>query len=181
MIDHRFVLLALAFNVLGAGSYMLRLLRTTVQPHIITWSIWALAPAVAFAAQRHDGVGLPSAITLFTGISPAAVVVVLLIRGNYLLNVTPFDVCCGLLSIVGLVLWLVFRQTGFAVGFAILSDGLASLPTMAAARALPVRTRIRQRAIPSMRPPLRLHFGFWHPGASTQRSARPIRCHPRLP
>jgi hypothetical protein len=129
LIDHRFVLLALAFNVLGAGSYMVRLLRSEIQPHIVTWSIWALAPAVAFLAQLHDGVGLPSAITLFTSVSPATVVVVLLIRGNYLLDVTPFDVGCGLLSILGLALWLSLRETGFAVGFAILSDALASLPT----------------------------------------------------
>ncbi|WP_436533680.1 hypothetical protein [Actinoplanes sp. HUAS TT8] len=129
MIPSGFVFLALAFNCLGAGFYLYRLVRREIQPHIVTWALWALAPGLAFSAQVSDGLGLAALVTLFTGVSPLVVVVVLILRGQAAWGVTGFDVFCGALSVLGIAAWLLTRHAAYAVVLAIAADALASVPT----------------------------------------------------
>lgn len=133
MIDERFVLLALLLNLVGPATYLVRLVRGQVRPHVVTWTLWALAPYVAFLAQLGEGVGASSLITLASGTGPAAVAVAVVVRSrtnrSAIWSVTPFDLLCGGLSLVGLALWIVYRNAGFAIGLAIVADTLAAVPT----------------------------------------------------
>ncbi|GIM96586.1 hypothetical protein [Paractinoplanes toevensis] len=129
MIPAGFVFLALAFNVLGAGSYLYRLARREIQPHIVTWALWALAPLVAFVAQLSEHIGVQSLITLFTGASPLVVVVMLIARRQGAWGVTACDLFCGALSVAGLIIWALTRHAAYAVLFAIAADALAAVPT----------------------------------------------------
>lgn len=52
-------------------------------------------------------------------------------------KLTKFDVLCGALSILGLILWQITKVGDIAIAFSILSDGLASLPTIVKAYAYP--------------------------------------------
>src|SRR6266568_290024 len=45
-------------------------------------------------------------------------------------KLTGFDLMCGALSIVGLVLWYITKSGDIAIIFSILADGLAALPTV---------------------------------------------------
>jgi hypothetical protein len=45
-------------------------------------------------------------------------------------EIKRFDLVCGLLSIIGFILWIAFGEANFAIVFAILADGLAFLPTL---------------------------------------------------
>ena len=129
VVPSAFVFVALAFNIFGAGSYLFRLIRGDIRPHIITWTLWALAPYVAFFAQISDGVGVQALLTLSTGTSPLIVVIILLVRRKGSWQVTTFDICCGLLSVTGILAWVITRHAEYAVGFAIGADALASAPT----------------------------------------------------
>lgn len=129
MIPAEFVALALLLNCVGAGTYLYELLRGRIRPHIVTWSLWALAPCVAFFAQLSEGVGVQSLTTLFAGASPLLVVVILLVRRDASWAVTRFDLVCGALSVAGVVVWVLARRAEYAVVFAVLADAFASVPT----------------------------------------------------
>ncbi|HLL78032.1 MAG TPA: hypothetical protein VKT25_00940, partial [Ktedonobacteraceae bacterium] len=43
---------------------------------------------------------------------------------------TRFDLTCGVLSLIGLVLWFLTKSGDVAIVFSILADGLAALPTI---------------------------------------------------
>ncbi|GII65330.1 hypothetical protein Skr01_54150 [Sphaerisporangium krabiense] len=129
MIDPKFVFLALCFNVLGSAVYLRSALQNKIRPHLVTWFLWAVAPYLAFAAQMQEGVGLVSLVTLIAGINPTIIFLATLRSRDAHWSVSAFDLTCGALSIAGLVLWITYRQAGFAVTLAILSDALASAPT----------------------------------------------------
>jgi hypothetical protein len=44
--------------------------------------------------------------------------------------VTKFDISCGTLALLALVFWIITRNFSISILFAILSDGLASIPTV---------------------------------------------------
>src|SRR5258708_8853505 len=45
-------------------------------------------------------------------------------------KLTRFDLTCGALSLIGLVLWYITKSGNVAIVFSILADGLAALPTV---------------------------------------------------
>ena len=48
-----------------------------------------------------------------------------------------FDIVCGVLSVAGLLLWLVTSEGNIAIVFAILADALAGIPTLIEASTTP--------------------------------------------
>ncbi len=124
-----FIFLALCFNILGTALYLRKALRNEVQPHLVSFIIWALAPLLAFAAQVAKGVGLVSLATLVVGVNPAIILLVSLRHPEAHWSVSKFDVACGIISLGGLLAWWHFRDATYAIALAIVSDALASLPT----------------------------------------------------
>ena len=69
-------------------------------------------------------------MTFSTGFWP-----IMILAGSFLnkkaeWKVTKFDLFCGFLSIVGLVLWQITKVGNVAIFFSILADGLAAVPTI---------------------------------------------------
>jgi hypothetical protein len=129
VIPSNFIYLGLCFNVLGTGLYLRKALRNEVQPNLVTFVFWALAPMLAFAAQFSKGVGLVSLPTLVVGVNPAIILLVSLRSPTAHWSIRRFDVTCGLISLVGLLAWWHFRDATYAIVLAIMSDALASVPT----------------------------------------------------
>ncbi len=130
MLDSHFVLLGAAFSIAGGGSYIISTLRGKTRPNRVTFALWALAPLVAFAAEIGKGVGLQSLMTFMVGFMPLMVLIASLANNKARWKLTTFDYTCGLLSLVGLALWLVTREGNMAILFSIIADGLAALPTI---------------------------------------------------
>jgi hypothetical protein len=129
MIDTRFVYLAMFINLVGIAQYVYGSLRNEVRPHPVTWLLWALAPLVAFAGQASEGVGHAALLTLVAGICPCLVFLICLRRRQARWSVSAFDLACGGLSLVAVVLLAVYRQADRPDGLAIAADGLAAIPT----------------------------------------------------
>ena len=55
----------------------------------------------------------------------------------HLLYFTLFDLVCGVLSIAGLILWLITQVGNVAIFFSIMADGLAAIPTLVKAYKYP--------------------------------------------
>jgi hypothetical protein len=129
LIPSYFVLLALCCNMVGTAIYARKCLRNEVQPHLVTFFLWAVAPFLVFAAQVSAKAGIVSIITLVMGMNPALIFVLSLRRPDAHWSVSRFDVACGLISLAGLWLWWSYRNPIYTIVFAIASDLLASVPT----------------------------------------------------
>ncbi|MFF4490759.1 hypothetical protein ACFY0F_30545 [Streptomyces sp. NPDC001544] len=129
MINTHYVLAALAFNFLGTGFYITKSLHRKVQPHLVTFGIWAFAPLVGFAAQTAMHVGPPALVTLVVGVNPLLILLFALRSPDAHWKLTRFDLACGALALLGLGLWACLRNATYAILLSIASDFMASLPT----------------------------------------------------
>lgn len=130
MLDERFAILAAAIMLVGAAWYCVDIWRGQVRPNLVTWVLWALAPAIALAAQLAVGVGLESLLTLAIAVGPILVVATALTRRQAHWKVGRFDLVCGTVSVVALILWRLTGDGAVAITFALLADLLAATPTV---------------------------------------------------
>lgn len=131
MIHENFIYLGALLNLIGSISYVIDTLRGKTKPNRVTWSLWALAPMVAFGAMIGEGVSITGALmTFMVGFGPLMVLVASFISKRSIWKVTRFDIICGALSLVGVGLWFVTRTGEIAIAFSIIADLLAGLPTL---------------------------------------------------
>lgn len=130
MIDERFVILAVILILFGDFTYLIYTIKGKVKPNKVTWFLWALAPLIAFAAQLSQGVGLLSLTTFAFGAVPLLIFFASFLNKKAFWKITSFDLICGVLAIVGLVLWRITQVGNWAILFAIAADGLAAVPTV---------------------------------------------------
>jgi hypothetical protein len=130
VIDERFVLLGALFVTVGGVSYLLDTLHGRNQPNKVTWLLWGLAPLMAFAAQVSEGVGIAAVATFAVGFMPLTIFAASFVNSQSGWRTTPFDIICGVLSILGLLLWAVTSDANLAIMFAIIADLLAAVPTI---------------------------------------------------
>lgn len=92
--------------------------------------MWALASLIAFAAQISKGVGLSSLMTFMVGFGPLTIFIASFFNKKSVWKIGRFDIVCGSLSLVGLIMWLLIREGNIAILFAIFADFLAGVPTI---------------------------------------------------
>lgn len=130
MLHPNFVIVGTLIGAIGALVYLVDTVKGKVKPNRVSFLLWSIAPFIAFAAQMKQGVGLESLMTFSTGFLPFLTFVASFVNKKAEWKLTRFDVLCGVLSIIGLVLWLVTKVGNIAITFSILADGLAAIPTI---------------------------------------------------
>jgi hypothetical protein len=76
-------------------------------------------------------------MTFSTGFLPLTVFIASFVNKKAEWKLTRFDLICGALSIVGLILWLITKVGNVAIFFSIVADGLAAVPTIVKAYKYP--------------------------------------------
>lgn len=137
MLHQNFVFIGTLIGTAGAMAYLWDTLRGKVKPNRISFLLWAIAPMIVFAAQVKQGVGLESLMTFSTGFLPLLTFMASFANKNAAWKLTRFDLACGLLSVAGLILWLITQVGNVAIFFSIVADGLAALPTLVKAYQYP--------------------------------------------
>ncbi|EDK72752.1 conserved hypothetical protein [candidate division TM7 genomosp. GTL1] len=130
MIDEKFVILGAFLNLIGSLSYVRDTLKGKTQPNRVSWFLWAAAPLIAFSAEINNGVGLPALMTFMVGFGPLMVFLASFVNRKSSWKLTHLDIICGVLSVVGLILWQVTGSGYVAIIFSILADGIAAVPTI---------------------------------------------------
>jgi hypothetical protein len=130
MLPSYFVIIGTVIGAIAACGYLLDVLRGTVRPNKVSFFLWSISPFIAFIAEINQGVGLVSIMTLSQSILPFLIFVGSFVNKKSEWKVTKFDLSCGVLSLVGLVLWWITKVGNIAILFSILADGLAALPTI---------------------------------------------------
>lgn len=130
MIDPRFVYLAAGLSVIGAYGYVRDTLRGTTAPNRVTWSLWGIEGVLAAINEIQQHVGLVALMTLMLGLVPIVVVAASFRNPHGVWSLGPFDVACGVVSLLGLGAWLFVHEATLALVSFVAADQIAALPTL---------------------------------------------------
>ncbi len=130
MLDPHWVFVSAALGLVGCARYAVATVTGQARPNLVTWSLWAAAPLIAFFAQLDAGVGLPAVLTLTAGLGPLVVVASALLSRHHHARLGVFDVLCGAVAVLALAVWLGLDRAPLAVLFAVGADAAAALPTI---------------------------------------------------
>lgn len=130
MLDPHWVFAAALLGVVGSIRYAVAIIRGSVRPNLITWSLWATAPLIGFFAQLDSGVGLPAVMTLAAGTGPLIVVITSLIARRHYARLSIVDLVCAGVAFASLAVWLGLEAAAIAVLFAVAADAIAAVPTL---------------------------------------------------
>lgn len=124
------VIIGALVNLVGSSYYIKKTLSGEIKPNRVSWLMWSIAPMIATAAALSDGVTWAVLPVFISGFSPFLVFVASFVNKNAYWKLEIFDYACGLLSALALVLWAITKEPNIAIALAILSDGIASVPTL---------------------------------------------------
>ncbi|MFZ4523716.1 MAG: hypothetical protein ACOYNC_18585 [Bacteroidales bacterium] len=112
-------------------------MKGKVKPNRVSFLLWSVVPFIAFFAQIKQGVGLVALMTFSAGFLPFTVFIASFANKQAEWKLTWFDLLCGILSLVGLVLWMITKVGNVAIFFSIIADGFAAVPTIVKAYKYP--------------------------------------------
>jgi hypothetical protein len=130
MIHQNFIIIGTLISTFGSFAYLIDTVKGKVRPNRVSFLLWSIAPFIAFAAQMDQGIGLESLMTFSTGFLPFTVFIATFVNKKSEWKVTTFDMVCGVLSILGLILWMITSEGNVAIAFSIIADAFAAVPTL---------------------------------------------------
>ncbi|MBI3342117.1 hypothetical protein HY024_03255 [Candidatus Curtissbacteria bacterium] len=137
MLDEKFAIVSAILIVVGDLAYLTQTIKGKNKPNKVTWFFWAFAPLLAFAAQIDQKIFWPSLLTLSSGLVALFIFFASFRNKNANWKITKFDIICGGLALLGLILWQITKVGNIAIAFSILADGAAALPTIKKAYLVP--------------------------------------------
>jgi len=130
MLHPNFVIVGTLIGAIGSIAYLRDTIRGEVKPNRVSFLLWSIVPFIAFAAQVKQGAGIEALMTFSTGFFPFVIFMTSFINKNAEWKISNFDLACGVLSMIGLIVWLVTKVGNIAIIFSIIADGLAAIPTV---------------------------------------------------
>ncbi len=130
MLNQNFVILGAIISLVGGLSYLINTLKGRVKPNRVSFLMWSLAPLIAFIAEVKQGVGIQALMTFMVGFLPLTILIASFINKKSQWKLSSFDLACGALSLIGLILWYITKSGNVAILLSIVADGLAALPTV---------------------------------------------------
>jgi len=137
MLHSNFIIVGTLIGAVGSVAYLIDTVKGKVKPNRVSFLLWSIAPLIAFFAQIQQGVGLEALMTFGTGFMPMTVFIASFVNKKAEWKVTRFDLICGVLSLAGLVLWIITNVGNIAIFFSIVADGFAAVPTIVKAYKYP--------------------------------------------
>jgi hypothetical protein len=130
MLPEQFVIFSALLSSIGGFTYIRDTLQGKTKPNKVSWFLWALAPLVAFFIQKNEGVGWANLLTFMVGFLPLLIFISSFVNKKSYWKITKFDCICGVLSIIGISIYIFTSNAIISVFLLILADGLAVLPTL---------------------------------------------------
>ena len=100
------------------------------KPNLVTWFFWSLAPFIGVFFQLKAGAGLSILPIFMAGFTSLVVIIVSVFKKNGYWKINTFDVVCGIISLLALILYVFTHNLSISILFAIISDALAYIPTI---------------------------------------------------
>jgi hypothetical protein len=137
MLHSNFIIIGTLIGAVGSVAYLTETVKGKVKPNRVSFLLWSIAPLIAFSAQIKQGVGLEALMTFSTGFLPFTVFIASFVNKQAEWKLTRFDLICGILSLLGLALWMITKLANVAIFFSIVADGFAAVPTIVKAYKYP--------------------------------------------
>lgn len=131
MLPENIAYITILISAVGYFFYFKGIFRGQTKPNLVSWFLWMLGPFIGTFFQLKAGAGLSVLPVFMAGFGPFLVIAVSLLRKNSIWKITALDVFCGVLALLALVFYALTHNLGISILFAILSDGLAAVPTLA--------------------------------------------------
>lgn len=116
-------------SVISMYPYVRNILWGKTRPSMVTFFLWTVLEAIAFAAQVKAGASW-SLLLMGCVIVNTSIITVLAAIGYGYRSYTRFDVACALFCILAAALWQATGDPVVAIIFAIIADLCAALPTI---------------------------------------------------
>ena len=130
MLSEKIIYIGVFINLICSLWYIRNIFYKNTRPNLVSFSIWAIAPFVGVFLQLKSGAGLSVLATFMAGFGPLLVIIFSLIKKNGFWKINNFDLFCGFFSILALIIYIITNKLSVSILFAIISDGLASFPTI---------------------------------------------------
>lgn len=125
------VIFTIVGSVLAVASYLpyfRDIMRGTTKPHPFTWFVWGLINGIAFFAQLSKGAGAGVLITALTTLGCLIVAALAVARGEK--RIVVLDWWCFVGALISLGAWQLTADPLVAIILIIVTDTLASIPTL---------------------------------------------------
>jgi len=130
MLPEEIIIIGVTINLVCSLWYVKSIVFGNTKPNLVSWFIWMLAPFVGTFLVLKAGAGFSATGIFIAGFIPLLVIIVSLFKKNTFWKIQTFDLICGFFSLMALVLYLFTYNLGISILFAIISDGLAAIPTI---------------------------------------------------
>lgn len=131
MLPEKFIFIGVTINLFCSLWYIKSILKGNTKPNMVSWFIWMLAPFVGVFLQLKAGAGFSSLSVFMAGFGPFLVLAFSVWKREYFWKLEKFDFVCGFFSALALIFYILTKNPALSIIFAILSDGLAYIPTLA--------------------------------------------------
>lgn len=116
---------SLVFNI----PYAWATITGRVRPNKVSWLLWTIAPAIGFFAALSKGWTWGQFPVLISFSTTALIFICSFINRKSYWAIERFDIMCGAVSVLALLVWGLTSNPNLAICFAILSDIMAAIPT----------------------------------------------------
>ena len=131
MLPEYFAYLTIIFALIGVSLYIKDTFLGKTKPNRVSWLFWTIAPFYVVYVGDKYGVYMHLLMaTYMAGFGPLLVVIASFFNKNAYWKITKFDIGCGILSAVAIIVWVTTKNGTLSLVFAILADFFAGLPTI---------------------------------------------------
>ncbi|OGI45781.1 hypothetical protein A2121_00990 [Candidatus Nomurabacteria bacterium GWB1_40_6] len=130
MLPENIIFVGVLVNLVGLFWYIRDVIKGGTRPNLVSWFIWSLAPFIGVFFQLKAGARLSILPIFMAGFTSLVVIIVSVLKKNGYWKINSFDVVCGIISLFALILYVFTHNLSISILFAIISDGLAYIPTI---------------------------------------------------
>ena len=130
MLPEKIIYIGIFISIVGYYFYFKNIFNGTTKPNLVSWFLWMLGPFVGTFLQIKAGANLSVLPVFIAGFGPLIVITFSIFNKKSYWKITLFDIICGLFSVLALIIYILTHNFGVSILFAILSDLLASIPTL---------------------------------------------------
>ena len=125
------VLVGALCSIVFGSVYLIATIQGKAQPNKVTWLLWAVSPLISvvatIAATGFDWSILP---VFMAGFMPLLVFIASMFNKSAYWELSFLDYLCGIVAIFAIIIWRLTDDPILAIIFSILSDAIASIPTL---------------------------------------------------
>ena len=130
MFPENIIFIGVFINLIFSLWYVKSIIYGDTKPNLVSWFIWMLAPFIGTFLAFKAGAGLSILGIFMAGFGPFLIIIFSIFKKNAFWKIESFDLLYGFFSLMALIIYIFTYNLEISIIFAIVSDGLAAVPTI---------------------------------------------------